>query len=136
MALPEQFKWEAFKKATNIKGASRGKKMEKVDNALKSYWEGNPGQTGGCTPQQELANLLGVTVAVNTWIKKKVKKKQEDPYGKNENFVSRHNIVVSLGKACFAEAKRLAPVKGHDPKKLASLQYEQRKMQTTVNNPN
>ena len=62
MALPDAYKWEAFKKATNIKLASRGKSMEYVDEALKIYWEGITVSTS----LVELANLLAVITAVST----------------------------------------------------------------------
>jgi hypothetical protein len=131
MALPDAYKWEAFKKATNIKGASRGKSMEYVDQALKSYWEGITVSTA----LVELANLVAVITAVNSWLKSKKKKKAADQAGTKgakDHFVKRWNTLVLLGKECFKEAKRLAGAGLHAPSTLAKIQYEQRKMKTNA----
>lgn len=126
MALSNDYSWEKFKKTTKIKGKSRGKNMELVDDALKSYWEGVQRRAASGV---ELANLLAVVKATNTWFKKKKAKKDANVAGDRKvkaHFITRWNALVDLGKAALAEAKRLAGQLG-DANAAAALAYESKK---------
>src|SRR5262249_17367653 len=99
MPLSNDYSWNAFKEATNIKRKSRGSTMEQVDDALKRYWEG---VAGGTDATEELSNLLALVVATNTWLKSKKAKKDATLDGgkkQTQHFVNRWNAVGKLGKA-------------------------------------
>jgi hypothetical protein len=131
MPLSNDYSWKAFKKTTNIKLSSRGKNMEAVDIALKSYWEG---RDTGAAQTTELANLLALVKACTSWLKLKQLKKESDVAGDKKaksHFQTRWNAVVALGKASLEEARRLVAVVG-DATTKAALAYEKRKGQTVT----
>lgn len=119
--LALKYKLDAFKDRTNIKGHSRGKNMQGVDNALEAYWG-----SGTQGPAAEIQALFDILKACNSWLK--LKKDKNDKGGKS-HFQTRWDEVKDLANAAFVECQQMLQVFASNLS-AGQIDYERKKLRS------
>lgn len=119
--LPQKYQWTSFKDRTNLKGRSRGKNMQDVDNSLKAYWSSLPQGPGAA-----IGALFELLKACNSWLKLK---KDKNDKGGSDHFQTRWDEVKDLANAAFVECQQMLLVFNANVSR-GQIDYERKKLRS------